>query len=113
MLLTALAAWSTVRAVRRPLSRMLDALCAMARRDLTVRVEVAHADEFGEMAEALNDALAAVRDTVAATATSVGELTAASGDLRGLAGAAWTPRPSRPPHRPATRTPRPRRWSAR
>jgi methyl-accepting chemotaxis protein len=86
MILTALAAWLTVRAVRRPLARMLAGLRAMAERDLTVRVEAGRRDEFGEMAEALNQALDAVRATVAATASSVGTLTAASGDLRGLAG---------------------------
>ena len=85
-LLTAVVAWLTVRAIRRPLARMLAALRAMAGRDLTVRVEPGRADEFGRMAAALNEALTAVRETVAATADSAGTLLAASADLRELAG---------------------------
>jgi methyl-accepting chemotaxis protein len=86
VLLNVLAATLTIRAIRRPMRRMLEALRAMAKRDLTVRAEVAHGDEFGEMGEALNEALSAVRTTVAATATSVTAMTASSDDLRGLAG---------------------------
>jgi methyl-accepting chemotaxis protein len=85
-LLTAAAALLTVRAIRRPLREMLAALRAAAGRDLTVRVSVVNADELGEMARALNDALTAIQTTVSATATSAGALTAASGDLRGVAG---------------------------
>jgi len=85
-LLTGLTAAFTVRAIRGPLRRMLLALRAAARRDLTVRVDVVRADELGEMAQALNEALTAIRGTVAATATSVGELTSASSALRDLAG---------------------------
>jgi methyl-accepting chemotaxis protein len=85
-LLTAAAAVLTVRAIRSPLGEMLTALCAAARRDLTVRVEVARNDELGDMASALNEAFTAIRDTVAATATSVGTLISASGGLRELAG---------------------------
>jgi methyl-accepting chemotaxis protein len=85
-LLTALAALLTVRAIRKPLQRMLAALRGVARRDLTIRVEVLRGDEFGQMAEALNAALAAIGTTIAATAASVGALTTASGDLRELAG---------------------------
>jgi methyl-accepting chemotaxis protein len=85
-LLTALAALSTVRAIRRPLRSMLAALCGLAGRDLTVRVDAARADEFRDMADAFNEAVAAVRSTVAAAATSVAVLGAASGDLRRLAG---------------------------
>ncbi|MFG1609310.1 methyl-accepting chemotaxis protein [Actinoplanes sp. NPDC049265] len=86
VVLNVLAALLTIRAIRRPMRRMLEALRAMAQRDLTVRAEVTQRDEFGEMAEALNEAVGAVRTTVAATADSVAALTAASGDLRGLAG---------------------------
>jgi methyl-accepting chemotaxis protein len=85
-LLTAAAAMSTIRAVRRPLRQMVTALRAAAGRDLTVEVEVVRNDELGEMARALNEALAAIRSTVAATATSAGALSSASGDLRDLAG---------------------------
>jgi methyl-accepting chemotaxis protein len=85
-LLTTLAAMFTVRAVRGPLRQMVTALRAAAGRDLTVEVKVVHRDELGEMAGALNEALAAIRSTVTATATSVVALASASGDLRDLAG---------------------------
>ena len=85
-LLTAATAMFTIRAVRGPLRQMVTALRAAAGRDLTVEVDVVRADELGEMALALNEALSAIRSTVAATATSVGILTSASGDLRDLAG---------------------------
>ncbi|GAA3345289.1 methyl-accepting chemotaxis protein [Amorphoplanes nipponensis] len=84
--LTAAAALLTIRAVRGPLRQMVAALRAAAGRDLTVEVPVARRDELGEMARALNEALAAIRTTVAATAAGAGALTAASGDLRDLAG---------------------------
>jgi methyl-accepting chemotaxis protein len=86
VLLTALAAWSVVRAIRRPLRDMLEALRRVAGRDLTARVEVTRADELGQMGAALNDALAALRDTVSTTAERVGALSAAGRDLRQLAG---------------------------
>jgi methyl-accepting chemotaxis protein len=86
VLLTAAAALLTIRAIRGPLRKMLAALQAVAGRDLTVRVDVVRRDELGDMAQALNAALAAIRATVSATAASVGALTSASGDLRGLAG---------------------------
>jgi methyl-accepting chemotaxis protein len=86
VLLTVLAAWSVVRAIRRPLRHMLTALRSVAGRDLTTRVEVIRADELGQMGAALNDALAALRGTVSSTADKVGALSAASGDLRQLAG---------------------------
>jgi methyl-accepting chemotaxis protein len=85
-LITALAGWRTLRAIRRPLREMLTGLRAAAGCDLTVRVPVLHRDELGEMAGALNGAMGALRDTVAATATSVGTLSSASGGLRTLAG---------------------------
>ncbi len=86
ILLTAIAAAFTVRAIRRPLRDMLAGLRAAASCDLTVRVPVLRGDELGAMAQALNDAMASIRDTVAATAASAGTLSQASGDLRNLAG---------------------------
>ncbi|MGA5303683.1 methyl-accepting chemotaxis protein [Nucisporomicrobium flavum] len=86
VLLTAGAALLTVRAVRRPLTQMLAALRAAARRDLTVEVKVVNRDELGEMALALNEALTAIRTTIAATAAGAGTLMTASDDLRELAG---------------------------
>jgi methyl-accepting chemotaxis protein len=85
-LLTGTTAFLTVRAIRGPLGQMLTALRAAARRDLTVRAEVVRADELGEMAQALNEALTAISGTVSATAASVGALTSASIDLTDLAG---------------------------
>jgi methyl-accepting chemotaxis protein len=84
--LMALALLLTVRAIRRPMRQILDALRRVARRDLTVRVDVLRGDELGQMAGALNDALSAIQSTVASTATSVGVLATASADLRDLAG---------------------------
>ncbi|WP_433376578.1 methyl-accepting chemotaxis protein [Actinoplanes sp. CA-142083] len=84
--ITALAGWSTLRAIRRPLREMLTGLRAAAACDLTVRVPTIRRDELGEMAGALNEAMGSLRETVAATAASVGTLSAASVDLRTLAG---------------------------
>ncbi|GIF26351.1 methyl-accepting chemotaxis protein [Actinoplanes tereljensis] len=86
ILITVLAGWRTLRAIRRPLREMVTGLRAVADCDLTVQVPVLHRDELGEMAGALNGAMGALRQTVAATALSIGTLTAASGDLRTLAG---------------------------
>jgi methyl-accepting chemotaxis protein len=85
-LITIVVGARTLRAIRGPLRQMLVGLRAAAQRDLTVEVPVVHADELGEMARALNDALASIRATVAATAARVGTLTEASDDLRTLAG---------------------------
>jgi methyl-accepting chemotaxis protein len=85
-IITLLAGWQTLRAIRRPLREMLTGLRAAADCDLTVRVPVLRRDELGEMAGALNGAMGALRDTVAATAARVGTLSAASVDLRALAG---------------------------
>ncbi|AEV82348.1 Methyl-accepting chemotaxis protein mcpB [Actinoplanes sp. SE50] len=85
-LITATACVLTVRAVRRPLRGMLDALRALARRDLTVRAPVVNRDELGAMAVALNEAAGALQETVSATAGRVGVLTQASTELQKLAG---------------------------
>jgi methyl-accepting chemotaxis protein len=85
-LITALAGWQTLRAIRRPLREMLTGLRAVAGCDLTVRVPVLRRDELGEMAGSLNGAIDSIRGTVAATAASVVTLSQASGDLRQLAG---------------------------
>ncbi|MFI1988341.1 methyl-accepting chemotaxis protein [Actinoplanes sp. NPDC020271] len=85
-LITTTACALTVRAVRRPLRGMLEALRALARRDLTVRTPVINRDELGEMAAALNEATTALQGTVSATADRVTVLTDASAELRMLAG---------------------------
>jgi methyl-accepting chemotaxis protein len=85
-LITIVVGLRTLQVIRRPLRQMLAGLRAAAGRDLTVEVPVARNDELGQMAHALNDALASIRTTVAATAARVGTLSEASGDLRTLAG---------------------------
>ncbi|MEV6306440.1 methyl-accepting chemotaxis protein [Actinoplanes sp. NPDC051861] len=85
-LLTVLVCWLTIRAIRRPLRGMRETLRTLAGRDLTVRAPVLKRDEFGEMAQALNEALVSLQGTVAATAERVDTLTRASGELRTLAG---------------------------
>ena len=83
--ITVLAGWSTLRAIRRPLHEMLTGLRSVAQCDLTVEVPVLRRDELGAMAGALNGAMDSIRGTVAATAMSVGSLTRASGGLRTVA----------------------------
>jgi methyl-accepting chemotaxis protein len=85
-LLTVIVCVLTVRAIRRPLRGMRETLRTVAQRDLTVRAPIVNRDEFGEMARALNEALASLQDTVSATANRVDSLTSASVDLQKLAG---------------------------
>ncbi|MEU4623210.1 methyl-accepting chemotaxis protein [Actinoplanes sp. NPDC023801] len=85
-LLTVIACVLTVRAIRRPLRAMRETLRTVARRDLTVRAPIVNRDEFGEMAQALNEAMDALQGTVSATADRVGSLSAASVELQKLAG---------------------------
>ncbi len=85
-LITATACALTVRAVRRPLRGMLEALRTLAKRDLTVRAPVINRDELGQMALALNEATTVLQGTVAATADRVAILTEASAELQTLAG---------------------------
>ncbi|WIM97787.1 methyl-accepting chemotaxis protein [Actinoplanes oblitus] len=85
-LITAAACALTVRAVRRPLRGTLEALRALAGRDLTVRAPVLNQDELGAMAAALNEATGALQSTVSATADRVSVLTEASAELQQLAG---------------------------
>jgi methyl-accepting chemotaxis protein len=85
-LITAVAAWQTLRAIRRPLREMQFGLRAVADCDLTVQVPVLRRDELGAMAGSLNGAIGSIRNTVAATAASITTLAEASADLRKLAG---------------------------
>jgi methyl-accepting chemotaxis protein len=86
VLIATLTSALTFRAIRRPLRKVLDALRAVAARDLTVQVEVVNRDEIGQMASALNTAVAEIRATVAATAASIDTLTTAGTELRGVSG---------------------------
>jgi methyl-accepting chemotaxis protein len=85
-LIAAITSALTFRAIRTPLRKVLDALRAVAGRDLTVQVEVVNRDEIGQMATALNAAVAEIRTTVAATAASVDTLSTAGIELRGVSG---------------------------
>ncbi|GIF37435.1 methyl-accepting chemotaxis protein [Actinoplanes xinjiangensis] len=85
-LLTLVVCVLTVRAVRRPMRGMRETLRTLAGRDLTVRAPIVNRDEFGDMAQALNDAMTEIQGTVRATAERVGRLSAASVDLQKLAG---------------------------
>ncbi|MEU8658019.1 methyl-accepting chemotaxis protein [Actinoplanes philippinensis] len=86
ILLTLAVCALTVRAVRQPLQRMRETLRTLAGRDLTVRAPIVHRDEFGEMAQALNEAMTEIQGTVAATAERVTSLSEASVELQKLAG---------------------------
>jgi methyl-accepting chemotaxis protein len=85
-LLTVIACFLTIRAIRRPLRTMRETLHGLARHDLTVRAPVVARDEFGEMAHELNEALDVLHSTVKATADRVGTLGEASSELQVLAG---------------------------
>jgi methyl-accepting chemotaxis protein len=83
-LLTLVVCVLTVRAVRRPLRGMRETLRTLAKRDLTVRAPIINRDEFGEMAQALNEAMTSLQTTVAATAERVNTLSEASDELQML-----------------------------
>ncbi|BBH66627.1 hypothetical protein ACTI_33120 [Actinoplanes sp. OR16] len=85
-LITVIVCFFTIRAIRRPLRAMRETLHTLAQRDLTARAPIVARDEFGEMAQELNEALTAIQTTVKATAERVGTLGEASSDLQTLAG---------------------------
>ncbi|SFE93698.1 methyl-accepting chemotaxis protein [Actinoplanes philippinensis] len=85
-LLTLLVCGQTIRVIRQPLRAMGETLRGLAGRDLTVQAPTFKKDEFGQMSEALNEAVASLRETVAATADRAGTLSTASGELQQLAG---------------------------
>jgi methyl-accepting chemotaxis protein len=86
LLVAGLTAFGVVRATRRPLRRLLDALTAVANRDLTVQVDVTSKDELGQMATALNQALDSLRTTISAAASGTQDLSDASTELQGASG---------------------------
>ncbi len=69
------------RSITRPLSRMRDALGAVAQRDLTPTIEIESRDEVGQMASALDDALKALREALRQIDGSVQTLAGASEEL--------------------------------
>jgi methyl-accepting chemotaxis protein len=77
--------WSVVRAVRRPLGRLQDALAGLAEKDLTVDVPVERDDEIGRMAVSLERALAPLRAALSALGGRVENLVGTSARLDGVA----------------------------
>ena len=78
--LIAVSTWIT-KLITRPITGMVAALKALARKDLTVSVERSSDDEVGDMADSLNEALGSVREAVGALADSSSTLAAASEEL--------------------------------
>jgi methyl-accepting chemotaxis protein len=74
------------RSLLRPTRKMLAALTAVANRDLTVRVVPESSDELGQMADALNAALAEIGTTIAAAGQATAMLANASIGLTTVAG---------------------------
>jgi methyl-accepting chemotaxis protein len=92
-LVVLLVAWLLVglyRSATVPLHRMVAALGALATGDLTRSVPVETRDEIGQMAGALNHAIARVRDAVQAIGGSAGGLASSSGELSTVSGSLRT-----------------------
>src|SRR6266545_1943704 len=88
-LVVLLVAWLLVglyRSATVPLHRMVAALGALATGDLTRSVPVETRDELGQMARALNHAIARVRNAVQAISGSAGGLAGSSGELSTVSG---------------------------
>jgi methyl-accepting chemotaxis protein len=83
VLLLLLSVW-TVRSIRRPLLRMVEALRAVARRDLTTEVPTGGRDELGDMATALNEALAPIRETLRGVGDGVASMVRTGTELDGV-----------------------------
>jgi methyl-accepting chemotaxis protein len=81
--LALLGTWIT-RLITRPVGQMVTALRGLARRDLTVQVDVTGGDEIADMAVALNEAVGSVRHAVETLAHSSSTLTTASDQLGGV-----------------------------
>ncbi|MBO3142003.1 HAMP domain-containing methyl-accepting chemotaxis protein [Dermatophilus congolensis] len=82
-------AWMIIRSVKRPVEEVKSALEAMARGDLTQRVQATSTDEIGRMASALNEAQTHLRDLIQRAtevasnlADSSGRMTATADTLR-------------------------------
>jgi methyl-accepting chemotaxis protein len=113
-LVVLLVAWLLVglyRSATVPLHRMVAALGALATGDLTRSVPVETRDEVGQMARALNHAIARVRDAVQAIGGAPAAWPARRVSCRRSA-AACAPPPRRPPRRPRRSGPRPSRSPA-
>jgi methyl-accepting chemotaxis protein len=73
-----------LRATTRPLRRMVEALHAVANRDLTVHVDADSNDEIGAMATALDTALASIREAITVLADSSTSLVGAASTLTSI-----------------------------
>jgi methyl-accepting chemotaxis protein len=73
------------RSITVPLGKVVAALRAVARKDLTVQVEVEGRNELADMASALTEAVTGVRGAITAIAASSATLTAASHELSAVA----------------------------
>jgi methyl-accepting chemotaxis protein len=83
LMLLFLSAW-ILRSIRRPLLRMVQALRAVAQRDLTMEVPAGSRDELGDMATALHQALAPLRETLRGVGDGVASMVRAGGELDGV-----------------------------
>lgn len=70
-----------IRSITRPMAQAVRALQALAAGDLTGALEVESADEVGQMAVALNDAIAAMREALEGVRRSAGTVSSAADEL--------------------------------
>jgi methyl-accepting chemotaxis protein len=75
-----------VKSITRPIGRVGRAVAALASGDLTVRSEVTSKDEFGRMAEGLDQAIEALRASLGQISGSAATLAGASAGLTTVAG---------------------------
>ncbi|MET0388071.1 MAG: methyl-accepting chemotaxis protein [Polyangiales bacterium] len=77
--------WATLvvlQSIEQPLAQVRDLFNAMAQRDLTVKVELPNADEFGEMTQLAGTAIESVRELLRSLAEQSDALAGASEQLR-------------------------------
>ncbi|MDQ1287894.1 MAG: methyl-accepting chemotaxis protein [Actinomycetota bacterium] len=80
LVLMALATWIS-RLIKRPVTVMVNALKALARKDLIAEVDIRSDDELGEMGRLLNQALTSVREAIGTLAESSTTLATSSQQL--------------------------------
>jgi methyl-accepting chemotaxis protein len=73
---------AVMRSIEVPLSRVRELFQAMARRDLTVKVDMRNADEFSDMTQLAMQAVDSVRDLLRSLAEQSDALAGASEELR-------------------------------
>jgi methyl-accepting chemotaxis protein len=86
VLVMILVALAVTRSITVPVRRMVDALRAVAARDLTVEVDSSSRDGIGAMGAAVAEALTAMRSTMSLLGAASGRLTSASEELTTVAG---------------------------